>query len=117
MNKIYQTSNWKLRPLTEAMYQYALNDAKSVLYLFYIMQGLYAYLNKIQFIEDDKYKIYFYKLKKLFFKDREDVSLADTDYPDGYYKNILVKIKYNCLEMILSKLKSKNIKINIELEN
>ena len=117
LNKIYQTSNWKLRPLTEAMYQYALNDAKSVLYLFYIMQGLYAYLNKIQFIEDDKYKIYFYKLKKLFFKDREDVSLADTDYPDGYYKNILVKIKYNCLEMILSKLKSKNIKINIELEN
>ena len=117
LNKIYQTSNWKIRPLTEAMYQYALNDAKSVLYLFYLMQGLYAYLNKIYFVENDKYKEYFYNLKKLFFKDREDVSLADNEYPEEYYKNILVKIRYLCLEMILNKLKSKNIKINIELEN
>ena len=117
LNKIYQTSNWKIRPLTEAMYQYALNDAKSVLYLFYIMQGLYAYLNKIYYVEDNKYKDFYYNLKKLFFKDREDVSMADTEYPEEYYKNILVKIRYNCLEMILNKLKSKNIKINIELEN
>ena len=117
LNKIYQTSNWKIRPLTEAMYQYALNDAKSVLYLYYIMQGLYAYLNKIYFVEEDKYKEYFYNIKKLFFKDREDVSLVDTEYPVGYYKNILVKIRYNCLEMILNKMKSQNIKINIKLEN
>ena len=116
LNKIYQTSNWKIRPLTDAMYQYALNDAKSVLYLYYIMQGLYAYLNKINFREEDKYKEYYYNLKKLFFKDREDVSLADNEYPEGYYKNILVKIRYNCLEMMLNKLKSKNIKINIELD-
>ena len=99
------------------MYQYALNDAKSVLYLYYIMQGLYAYLNKINFREEDKYKEYYYNLKKLFFKDREDVSLADNEYPEGYYKNILVKIRYNCLEMMLNKLKSKNIKINIELDD
>ena len=116
LNKMYQTSNWKIRPLTEAMYQYALNDAKSVLYLFYIMQGLYAYLNKIYFVEDDKYREFFYNLKKLFFKDREDVSLVDTEYPDEYYKNILVKIRYNCLELILNKLKSDNIKINFYLE-
>ena len=117
LNKIYQTSNWKIRPLTDAMYQYALNDAKSVLYLYYLMQGLYAYLNKIYFTQDDKYKEYFYNIKKLFFKDREDVSLADTEYPEGYYQNILVKIRYNCLEMILNKLKKQNIKIDIELED
>ena len=117
LNKIYQTSNWKIRPLTEAMYQYALNDAKSVLYLYYIMQGLYAYLNKIYFVQDDKYKEYFYNIKKLFFKDREDVTLVNTEYPEGYYKNILVKIRFNCLEMILNKLKKQNIKINIELED
>ena len=117
LNKIYQTSNWKIRPLTEAMYQYALNDAKSVLYLYYIMQGLYAYLNKIYFVQDDKYKEYFYNIKKLFFKDREDVALVNTEYPEGYYKNILVKIRFNCLEMILNKLKKQNIKINIELED
>ena len=117
LNKIYQTSNWKIRPLTDAMYQYALNDAKSVLYLYYLMQGLYAYLNKIYFVQDDKYKEYFYNIKKLFYKDREDVSLVDTEYPEGYYKNILAKIRYNCLEMILNKLKKQNIKINIELED
>ena len=117
LNKIYQTSNWKIRPLTDAMYQYALNDAKSVLYLYYLMQGLYAYLNKIYFVQDDKYKEYFYNIKKLFYKDREDVSLVDTEYPEGYYKNILTKIRYNCLEMILNKLKKQNIKINIELED
>ena len=116
LNKIYQTSNWKIRPLTKAMYQYALNDAKSVLYLYYIMIGLYAYLNQIYFFNDDKYMKFYYEIKKLFFKDREDVSLVDEKYPDGYYKNILSKIRYNCLELILNKLKNDNIKMNIELE-
>ena len=115
LNKSYQTSNWKIRPLTDAMYQYALNDAKSVLYLFYIFQGLYLYLNKICFNEKEKYQDFYYELKKLFFKDRESLSLVDTEYPDGYYKNILSKIRLLCLEMIANKLKIKNNKIYIEI--
>ena len=115
LNKSYQTSNWKIRPLTDAMYQYALNDAKSVLYLFYIFQGLYLYLNKICFNENEKYQDFYYELKKLFFKDRESLSLVDTEYPDGYYKNILSKIRLLCLEMIANKLKIKNNKIYIEI--
>ena len=98
------------------MYQYALNDAKSVLYLYYIMIGLYAYLNQIYFFNDDKYMKFYYEVKKLFFKDREDVSLVNEKYPDGYYKNIFSKIRYNCLELILNKLKNDNIKMNIELK-
>ena len=116
LNKSYQTSNWRIRPLTDAMYQYALNDAKSVLYLFYILQGLYLYLNKIYFIEKGKYNGFYYKLKKLFFKDRESLNLVDTEYPEGYYKNILSKIRLLCLEMITNKLKIKNNKVNIEIE-
>ena len=114
LNKSYQTSNWRIRPLTDAMYQYALNDAKSVLYLYYILQGLYMYLNKIDFC--DKYNGFYYELKKLFFKNRENISLADAEYPEGYYRNILSKIKLLCLEMISNKLKIQNNKINIELE-
>ena len=116
LNKSYQTSNWRIRPLTDAMYQYALNDAKSVLYLFYVMQGLYLYLNKIDFVDKGKYNDFYYELKKLFFKDREKISLADVEYPEGYYRNILSKIKLLCLEMISNKLKIQNNKINIELE-
>ena len=117
LNKTYQTSNWRIRPLTDAMYQYALNDAKSVLYLYYILQGLYLYLNKIDFVDKGKYNDFYYELKKLFFKDREKISMADVEYPDGYYRNILVKIKLLCLEMISNKLKIENNKINIQLEN
>ena len=116
LNKRYQTSNWKIRPLTEAMYQYALNDAKSVLYLYYILQGLYAYLNKIDFNSNDKYNEYYYKIKKLFFKDRENVSMCDNEYQEGYYRNILSKIKLLSLEMISNKIKAENNKINIEIE-
>ena len=116
LNKRYQTSNWKIRPLTDAMYQYALNDAKSVLYLYYILQGLYAYLNKIDFNANDKYNEFYYKIKKLFFKDRENISMCDTEYPEGYYRNILSKIKLLSLEMISNKIKTENNKINIEIE-
>ena len=116
LNKRYQTSNWKIRPLTDAMYQYALNDAKSVLYLYYILQGLYAYLNKIDFNTNDKYNEFYYKIKKLFFKDRENVSMCDNEYPEGYYRNILSKIKLLSLEMISNKIKTENNKINIEIE-
>ena len=116
LNKRYQTSNWKIRPLTDAMYQYALNDAKSVLYLYYILQGLYAYLNKIDFNTNDKYNEFYYKIKILFFKDRENISICDTKYPEGYYRNILSKIKLLSLEMISNKIKIENNKINIEIE-
>ena len=115
LNKKFQTSNWKIRPLTDSMYQYALNDAKSVLYLYYIMQGLYLYLNKINFNEKGKYSEFYYEIKKLFFKNRENISLVDTVYPEGYYRNILSKIKLMCLDMISNKLKISNNKINIEL--
>ena len=116
LNKSYQTSNWKIRPLTDAMYQYALNDAKTVLYLYYIFQGLYLYLNKIDFCEKGKYNDFYYDIKKLFFKDREKIDFVDKEYADGYYKNILSKIKLLCLEMISNKLKIENNKISIELE-
>ena len=98
------------------MYQYALNDAKSVLYLYYIFQGLYLYLNKIEFFEKGKYNDFYHELKLQFFKDRQSLSLADNEYPEGYYRNILSKIRLLCLEMISNKLKTKNNKINIELE-
>ena len=116
LNKSYQTSNWKIRPLTDAMYQYALNDAKTVLYLYYIFQGLYLYLNKIDFVKNGKYSDFYYGIKKLFFKDRENISFVDTEYPEGYYRNILSKIRLLCLDMIANKLKVQNTKVNIELE-
>ena len=117
LNKTYQTSNWKIRPLTNAMYQYALNDAKTVLYLYYLFQGLYLYLNKKNFNENGKYKDFYYEIKKKFFKNREDVSLADFNYGDNYYKNCLSKIKLNCLEMVKNRMKNKINKINIVLDN
>ena len=117
LNKSYQKSNWKIRPLTKAMYQYALNDAKTVLYLYYMFQGLYLYLNKQNFNEEGKYNDFYYEIKKKFFKNKEDVTKADLDYGEQYYKNCLTKIKFMCLEMIKNRLKDKINKINIELEN
>ena len=117
LNKSYQTSNWKLRPLTNAMYQYALNDAKTVLYLYYLFQGFYLYLNKNIFDKNDKYKDYYYNIKKQFFKNRENISLVDADYGDNYYKNCLTKIKMNCLDMIKNRLINNINKINIELDD
>ena len=116
LNKSYQKSNWKIRPLNGGMYQYALNDAKSVLYLYYLFQGLYLYLNKQQFTES-KYNNFYFDIKKNFYKNKEKASQAKFDDGNNYYKSCLTKIKFMCLDMIKNRINNKINQINIELEN
>lgn len=44
IDKSYQKCDWSLRPLTMNMLQYALNDAKLVVYMYYYYIGLFKYL-------------------------------------------------------------------------
>jgi ribonuclease D len=44
LDKSYQRSDWRIRPLTANMLQYALNDAKTVVYMFHLYIGLLTHL-------------------------------------------------------------------------
>jgi hypothetical protein len=116
LNKSYQKSIWKIRPLNDGMYQYALNDAKSVLYLYYLFQGLYLYLNKQKFTES-KYNDFYFDIKKNFYKNKEKAAQEKFDDRNNCYKACLTKIKFMCLDMIKNRINNKINQINIELEN
>lgn len=114
LDKSYQKSNWKIRPLTKNMLQYAFNDAKSVLYLYYIFQGLFMYLNKYQY--DDEIKKYYTDTHAKFFENRENISVMKKEIPQEKLKSLLITISYKCLEMVKSKIKDSYIKHEIKLK-
>ena len=114
LDKSYQKSNWKIRPLTKNMLQYAFNDAKSVLYLYYIFQGLFMYLNKYQY--SDEIKKYYTDIHAKFFENRENISIMKKEIPQDKLKSVLITISYKCLEMVKSKIKDYYIKHEIKLK-
>ena len=117
LDKSYQRSNWRIRPLTINMYQYSLNDAKSVIYLYYIFQGLYLYLNKIQIVENDveqkQIEDYYKGIYKKFFLNLNE-SENNLNEIEVIYS--LIKISLKCNEMIEQKLKEKYTKLDIKLK-
>ena len=118
LDKSYQKSDWRIRPLTVNMYQYALNDAKSVLYLYYIFQGLYLYLNKIKVFENEiekNFDLYFCEIYKKFFIGKGELNESDILNKNDIAFS-LVKIAHKCFDMIKEKLKEKYIKLNIKLK-
>ena len=120
LDKSYQKSDWRIRPLTNNMFQYALNDAKTVLYLFFLFQGLFVFVNneKEFFFDDLENKNYFQKISEKFFENKEKLNenffnkISNEDK-----KNILLKIENKTLEMIKNKIKNKYNNLSIKLLN
>ncbi len=118
LDKSYQKSDWRIRPLTVNMYQYALNDAKSVLYLYYIFLGLYLYLNKIKVFDSEIEKFfdeYYCGVYKKFFINKGELNENDTLNKNDVAFSLL-KIAHKCFDMIKEKLKEKYVKLNIKLK-
>ena len=118
LDKSYQKSNWKIRPFTKSMLQYAVNDSKSVLYLFYILQGLFLYLNGKypNYDANEKHKQFYADIQKKFCENKVDINQIQADISNKEEtKRILVKIAYKCLEMVSTKYKETYIKHDISL--
>ena len=119
LDKSYQKSNWKIRPFTKSMLQYAINDSKSVLYLFYILQGLFLYLNGKypNYDVNGKHKQFYADIQKKFYENRVDINQIQTNISNKEEtKRILVKIAYKCLEMVSTKYKETYVKHDISLK-
>lgn len=116
LDKSYQKSNWKIRPLTRNMMQYAFNDAKSVLYLYYIFQGLFMYITQKKEFENKKeIGDLFDSIQAKFFDNRENIDTMCKDIPYEKGAKILSNITYKCLVFIKEKIKSSYIKLTITL--
>ena len=117
LDKSYQKSDWRIRPLTNNMFQYALNDAKSVLYLFFLFQGIFVFINNNnEFFNDLENKNYFETICEKFVENKE--KFQKNFYSNDDKKNILLKINYKIAEMIKNKInKNKYYNLNIKLLN
>lgn len=98
------------------MVQYGLNDSKSVLYLYYIFQGLYLWLIKDPFIMNNITHLDYYKtLKPKFAKDREALAKIPNDLSIDETRTLLIKIAYKCYELVKIKLRDSYIHLDITL--
>jgi ribonuclease D len=105
LDKSYQRSDWRIRPLTDNMLQYALNDAKTVIYIFHLYIGLLANLEQKEELSD-----YYEKLCLKFTEYNQKSSGIDKE--QIYY--ILYETSLTTYELMRVKLKDKYIKLLIE---
>ena len=117
LDKSYQKSDWRIRPLTNNMFQYALNDAKSVLYLFFLFQGIFVFINNNEFFNDLENKNYFETICEKFVENKEKFNKNFNTISNEDKNNILNKIEYKIAEMIKNKIKNKYYNLNIKLLN
>jgi hypothetical protein len=117
LDKSYQKSDWRIRPLTNNMFQYALNDAKSVLYLFFLFQGIFVFINNNEFFNDLENKNYFQTICEKFVENKEKFNKNFNTISNEDKNNILIKIEYKIAEMIKNKIKNKYYNLNIKLLN
>lgn len=96
------------------MLQYALNDAKSVIYLFLILIGLYFYLTKDSLYENESsFHEFFEHIESRFFENIENKNLKKLD---SYEMNfIFIEISMRCHELVKYKLKENYLRLNIRL--
>jgi hypothetical protein len=98
------------------MFQYALNDAKSVLYLFLLFLGLFNYILGYE-CEDKNCKEFFEEIIHKYFENRENLSKVMTMLDLNEVGFIFVEISLRCTELIKVKLKESYKKIYIALKN
>ena len=99
------------------MFQYALNDAKSVLYLFFLFQGIFVFINNNEFFNDLENKNYFETICEKFVENKEKFNKNFNTISNEDKNNILNKIEYKIAEMIKNKIKNKYYNLNIKLLN
>ena len=120
IDKSYQKADWRLRPLTSSkdinkidMLQYALNDSKLIIYIFFLMIGLFYYLNKwndhfnLKNVEIDKF--YFERLIKKFLVDNDKLDKSkEKKLTNHDVQYIFIKTYEECIKTVNLKLLDKN---------
>jgi hypothetical protein len=96
------------------MLQYALNDAKSVIYIFLIFLGLYFYLTQDSLYENEESINEFYEnIHNKFFENIENKNLKKLDTNE--MNLIFIEISMRCHELVKYKLKENYLRLNIRL--
>jgi predicted nucleotide-binding protein (sugar kinase/HSP70/actin superfamily) len=96
------------------MLQYALNDAKSVIYIFLIFLGLYFYLTQDFLYENEESINEFYEnIQNKFYENIENKNLKKLDTNE--MNLIFIEISMRCHELVKYKLKENYLRLNIRL--
>jgi hypothetical protein len=111
------------------MLQYALNDARSVVYLYFIFYGMFIFLKSSNgndnnngngiipnLSSQEKFKTFYENLKDKFAENRENAKKLPKNLNMNEINLILVEIGLRCAELVKIKLKEKYIKVNIAFD-
>ena len=103
------------------MLQYALNDSKLVIYIFFLMIGLFYYMRKWNDCFDPKVIAednYFERLKSRFMDNRESPEkIKSKKSNENDMQFIFIKIYDECLKVIKLKIEDKNYLCRINIKN